>query len=138
MGNRQLKIGLAAGYWTGLLTCASSGPRGGSGFDLYNVRHSETVANVTKEYNNETQGQFSSKGQAEIRALAKALGAEKIDHVLVSHFNAGQKLIGSLTDQGDAPTMILETGKITHLRQEPNGRFRIVKLNGEPTSVASQ
>lgn len=238
---QKLRIGLVISLCSIGLACAGTGHRTGQGFDLYIVRHAETMANVTKEYTDENQSRFSPKGQAEVRELAQQLGAEKIDRVLVSptirtlktiapyleqqtkqaeiwpeleeccwqdargvgrinelprgarvqvdeaieplfqfrsedrshwydartveesdfvvalavevlkqrfghsgkkvvvvsHFNVGQKLIGSLTEQGDGSSVILEPGKITHLRQDRDGLFRIVKLNGEPLSLAT-
>ena len=238
---QKLQIGLVISLCSIGLACAGTGHRTGQGFDLYIVRHAETMANVTKEYTDENQSRFSPKGQAEVRELVQQLGAEKIDRVLVSpavrtlktiapyleqqtkqaevwpeleeccwqdargvgrinelprgarveideaieplfqfrsedrshwydartieesdfvvslavevlkqrfshsgqkvvlisHFNVGQKLIGALTGQGNGSTVILETGKITHLRQDRDGLFRIVKLNGEPLSLAT-
>ena len=239
MASSKVRFSWMAALCMAVAACASTGRQSGPGFDLYLVRHAETVANVTQEYTDETQRRFSDKGQAEIRALARQLGAEKIDRVIVSptvralktiapyleqekrnaeiwpeleeccwqdatgseriselprgarvevdpsleglfrfrsedrshwydartaeesdfvvkravetirdrfshtgetvvvvsHFHMGRKLIGALTEQGEAATVILETGKITHLRQERDGRFRIIKLNDQPIKL---
>lgn len=53
--------------------------------DLVFVRHGETVANATGHYNSKTLNAFSEKGQAEVEALTKRLGAmPRFQMILVS------------------------------------------------------
>ncbi len=40
-------------------------------------------------------------------------------------------MIADLVGDRDAHKIALQTGKLTHLRQQPDGRFRIVSLNEE-------
>ncbi|MDP8266586.1 MAG: histidine phosphatase family protein [Candidatus Aceula meridiana] len=54
------------------------------GLDIYFVRHAETVANATGDYNAENQKEFTKKGYRQIQNLTRILDKMSFDHVLVS------------------------------------------------------
>ena len=63
--------------------------------------------------------------------LRLRFGGSRKSILIVSHFHTGAWMIADLVGDRDAHKIALQTGKLTHLRQQPDGRFRIVSLNEE-------
>jgi broad specificity phosphatase PhoE len=59
-------------------------PPGEVALHLYFVRHAETVANVTKEYNRKTEQTFTDVGEQQRRRLVDKLDDYEFDAILVS------------------------------------------------------
>ena len=63
--------------------------------------------------------------------LRLRFGGSRKSILIVSHFHTGAWMIADLVGDRAAHKIALQTGKLTHLRQQPDGRFRIVSLNEE-------
>jgi len=70
-------IGVAA--WAGETTHAPH-----AGFDLFLIRHAETMGNLTGVYTEESQREFSPKGHQQVAGIARKLAAYQFDDIVVS------------------------------------------------------
>lgn len=119
----RLTLGVALGLAVWLIATLPAGA-----LDLYFLRHAQTMANVTRDYSEANQRQFSERGLEQVAAVPAELAGLEFDVIVVSPAWRALHTIGPyLVAQGKSAEIWPEVYECCWDRQSPDEAPQLVE-----------